>query len=211
MRSSVTLFAASTASHQSEARSPAADGGCQSTRLTGTPWAPSAEAKSSGPATTAPSGFFRSSASGDIAALGDRASRLGRDPITRAHDGAELSQLLLLALEALRILVGADHVGNDRQVAAAAPRPRLAERRAESSGRIRVGAVAEDEVEQQHRGAAVVTRRDDRGVSQARVDDRVRPPARVLLGAEVDEAMRGRVAGEAPGLVAQGSTGEEAE
>src|SRR5262245_19896991 len=142
MRPRATSFAASTTSPQSEARLPAADGGCQSTRLTGTPWAPSAEAKSSGPATTAPSGFFRSSASDDIAALGDRAGRLGRDPVARAHDGAELSQLLLLALETLRIVVGADHVGNDRQVAAAAPRPRLAERRAEGSGRIRMGAVA---------------------------------------------------------------------
>src|SRR5215475_13235942 len=106
MRSSVALFAASTASHQSEPRSPAAAGGCQSTRLTGTLWALSAAAKSSGPMTTAPSGLRRSSASGDIAAFGNCSSRLGSDSIARAHDRAELSQLLLLAVEALRILVG---------------------------------------------------------------------------------------------------------
>src|SRR5215470_1106164 len=211
MRSSVALFAPSTASHQSEPRSPTTDGGCQSTRPTGTPWAPSAEANSSGPTTTAPSGLRRRSASDDIASLGDRARRLGGDTIARAHDGTELSQLLFLALEALWILVGADHVGDDRQVAAAAPYPRLGERRAEGSGRVRVGAVAEDEVEQQHRGARVVTRRDDRGISLTRVDDRVRSPPRVLLAAEVDETMRRRAADEAPSLVAEGSAGEEAE
>src|SRR5215470_7416917 len=211
MRSSVTLFAASTASHQSEPRSPAADGGCQSTRLIGTPWAPSAAAKSSGPTTTAPSGFFRRSASGDIAALGDRPRCLGGDPIARAHYGAELSQLFLLALEALRILVRTDHVGDDRQVAAATTRPRLAESGPKGSGRVRMGAVTKDHVEQEHRGARVVTRRDDCGVPLAWIDDRVRPSSRVRLGTEVDEAMRQRAAGEAPGLIAEGAAGEEAE
>src|SRR5215475_5756466 len=206
-----TRWAASPSSDQSDPRSAAPDGGCQSTRRTGTPWAPSAEAKSSGPTTTAPRGARRSSASDDIAPLSDRARGLGGDPIARAHDGAELRELLLLPLEALRVLVCPDDVRDDRQVAPAATRAGLGERRTQRTGGIRMSAVAEHEIEQQHGRARIVPGGDDGGVPLAGIDDRMGPPARELLGAEIDEPVRRRIDDEAPRFVTEGPAGEEAD
>src|SRR5215470_2114764 len=166
MRSSVTRFASSTASHQSEARSVDTDGGRQSTRRTGTPWATRADAKRSGPTTTAPSGSRSSAASDGIASLGDRARREGGDPVARAHDGAGLAELLLLALETLGVVVGTHHVDDDRQLAPAAPSAPLGERRTQGAGRVGVGAIPEHEVQQQHGGVGVLAEGDDRGVPE---------------------------------------------
>src|SRR5438128_1965941 len=170
-RSRATRLAASTVSHQSEASASAAGGGRQSTRRTGTPWATSAAAKSSGPTTTAPSGSRRKLVSGGIASFGDRPRGLGGDPVARAHDRAELAEALLLPLEALRVLVGADDVGDHRQLEPTASRARLGERRPEGAGRVRVRTVAEHEIEQQHGHPRLVRRADDRGVAQHGVGD----------------------------------------
>src|SRR5262245_26733325 len=109
-----TRFAASTSSRQSDASASAPSGGRQSTRRTGTLCAASAEAKSSGPTTTAPGGWSSKSHSAAMIALREHPCRLGRDPVARAHDPAQTAECRLLLFEALRILVGPDHVRHDR-------------------------------------------------------------------------------------------------
>src|SRR5258705_6168208 len=208
-RSSATRFAASTSSHQSDASPSAPSGGRQSIRRTGTPWATSADAKSSGPTTTASGGAWSRSRSAGMTRLGERSGRLGSDPVARAHDRAQIAQPLLLLVEALRILVGPDDVSDQGQAPAAAPRPRLVERRAERAGRIGMRAVAENQVEQNHRNTRIVARLDERRMASPGVDDRMRPSPRVLLGAEIGKAVP-RPRDDAPRLVAQGAARVEA-
>ncbi len=112
----------------------------------------------------------------------------------------------------MRVPVGADDVGNDTERTASVTRAltRVHEHGGERAGRIGMSAVAEDDVEHDHRRAAVTGRVDDRGVSKARVDDRVRSPARVLLSAEVDEPVD-TATNQATRFFAQGASGIEAD
>ena len=64
-------------------------------------------------------------------------------------------------------------------------------------------AVAEDQIEQDHGDARIVSRVDQRGIPSAGIDDRMRPSPRELFGAEVDEAMRSAAAHDALRFVAQ--------
>src|SRR5262245_9810111 len=204
-RSIATRFAASTSSRQSDASASAPSGGRQSTRRTGTLCAASAEAKSSGPTTTAPGGSSSKPRSAAMAALRERPRRLGGDPVAPAHDRAQTPERLLLLFEALRILVGPDDVRYDRHGPAVAARPRFVERWAQRAGRIGMGAITEDQIDENHRNVRIVSRLYERGVAAAGVDDRMGPSPRELLGAEIGESVP-RPADDAPRLVAQGTT-----
>src|SRR5215470_12843099 len=188
-RSMATRFAASTSSRQSEASASASSGGRQSTRRTGTPCATSADAKSSGPTTTASGGLSSKPRSGAMAAPRKRPRRLGGDSIARAHDRTQIAERLLLLLETLRILVGPDHVSHDRQRSSPAPRSRLVERRAERASRVGMRTVSENQVEQDHGDIRVVSRLDERGVAAPGIDDRMRPSPRELLAAVIGESV----------------------
>src|SRR5437870_10238658 len=125
-----------------------------------------------------------------------------------AQTMAPTLQRVLLDAEPLRVPVGADDVGNDteRTASVTGALTRVHEHGGERAGRIGMSAVAEDDVEHDHRRAAVTGRVDDRGVSKARVDDRVRSPARVLLSAEVDEPVD-TATNQATRFFAQGASG----
>src|SRR5262245_4286680 len=166
-RSTATRFAESTSSRQSDASASAPSGGRQSTRDTGTLCAASADAKSSGPTTTAPGASSSNARLTPMTALREHSSGLGRDPVARAHDRAQTVKRLLLLFEALGILVGADHVGYNHRGPAPTARPRLVERWAQRAGRIGMGAVAEDQVDENHRDVRIFSCLYERGVAAA--------------------------------------------
>src|SRR5215470_2997986 len=148
-RRSASRFAASTSSRQSVARV-SAPGGRQSTRLTSTPRAVSASAKRSTPVFTTLSSAPNNPPSAATAASREIASELGGQAVRRADVDARAPERLLLLGESLRILVGADHVRDDLDRPAPTPgaRPGLADGGGERAGRVRMGAVAEDHVDQ---------------------------------------------------------------
>ena len=127
-----------------------------------------------------------------------------RLPVAGAHRHSALAQDLFLAREILRILLGADDVSDDRQLAAGVSHTLvcLGEHGIEGTGGVGMSAVADDEVEEEHADAGIGLGLDDRGVALTGIDDRMRTSARVLLRAEIDEAVR-RVADEPPRLLAQ--------
>ena len=123
------------------------------------------------------------------------AGQLGGQPVRRADARAGRRSFLLLVGEALRILVGADDVGDDLEHAAPAARagPRLADRRRRARRR--------DPDARRRRGSRPPAPRRRRAspparataaLRSARIDDRMRPAARVLRLAEVDERPRRR-------------------
>ena len=99
-----------------------------------------------------------------------------------------------LPLEALRIAAPCRRRSRRRRAAAlpAGGVARLAEHRCDLGGRDRVGAVAEHDVEQDHRHLGVGGLREHALVAQAMVDHRVRPAAREYVVAEVDQRMAAR-------------------
>jgi len=140
------------------------DGGRQSTRLTGTPLSDERRGEELGAGDDGVEriaqeiGLRRHRAPRRSRALSRRRSGYWYTRSRRACGG------LFLPLETLGVQVGPDHVSHDRQVAPAAPRARLGERRADGADRVGVRAVAEDEIEQQHGDARIIARTDDRPV-----------------------------------------------
>src|SRR5437870_12764337 len=96
-----------------------------------------------------------------------------------AQTMAPTLQRVLLDAEPLRVPVGADDVGNDTERTASVTRAltRVHEHGGERAGRIGMSAVAEDDVEHDHRRAAGPGRVHERAGPNARGHDPVRPPA----------------------------------
>src|SRR5262249_57297491 len=103
---------------------------------------------------------------------------------------------------------GPARVGQGREGAGGAARRRLVERWAQRAGGMGMGAIAEDQIEENHRDVRIVARLYERGVAPAGIDDRMGPAARELLGAEIGEPVL-RPANNAPCFVAQGTAGKK--
>ncbi len=120
------------------------------------------------------------------------------------------AKLVLLVLEALRILVGADDVSDDRQGAPAPPRARLANAgRSAAAGSGCAQSPSTRSSSSTDTLGVVAPAATIAAFRWLGIDDRMRPAARVFLGAEIDESMRSPVAHDAPGLVAERPAGEE--
>src|SRR5262245_60223538 len=185
-------LARSTSSRQSAARA-SATGGRQSTRLTGTPRAVSASAKRSTPALTTRSSAPNSPLSAATAAPREIAGELGRQAVRRADVHARPPELPFLIGKPLGILIGANYVRDDLDRPAGAPStcPGLPDGSGQRTGRVRMGTIAEDQVDQHHSDGPVTAGARDRRAPEARVDDGMRASPRVLRLTEVNELVPG--------------------
>src|SRR5262245_37920285 len=231
-RRSASRLAASTSSRQRAVRSHPVTGGRHSTWLSRTPRAASASAKWAVPTLTTASSAPKSpgpgaaGVAGDAgaagaavpaappdpalpgsaltAASGEVARQLGGQPVGGTDEGAGGVELPLLVPEALRVLVGADHVGHHRErpPGPTRPAPGRADRGREGARGVGVRSVAEDQVDEQHGDLRIVGGARRGRAPERGVDDRMRPAARVRRVPEVDQPVC--VADDRPGLVQEG-------
>src|SRR5262249_20469368 len=180
-RRSASRLAASTSSRQRGFRSDPVTGGRHFTWLSRTPRAASASAKWAVPTLTTASSAPKSPGPGGAGVGGDAgaaggpapaasaeraprdsaptagsgevARRLGGQPVGGTDEGAGGVELPLLLPEALRVLVGADHVGHHRErpPGPTRPAPGRADRGREGARGVGVRSVAGDQVDEQPR------------------------------------------------------------
>ena len=123
------------------------------------------------------------------AAAAMRAASRTASALLRGQDHAGLAQRRLLPRQILRIGRGAADEADHRQPAPG--RRGLGDgggdRRGDLAGRIGVRAVAEHDVEQDHRGLRIARLRGEAFVRSRVVDHRMRPAAREHVVAEIDQ------------------------
>ena len=117
----------------------------------------------------------------------------GRVRVGQEHGGAGIGEDCRAPVAALRVTLGRGQRDDHREVAARRGRGRTSspDRVGELRGRVRVGTVTEDEVEQQHAARGVAGLDGEAPEPQRRVDHRVRPPAGQRVVAEVDDDVAG--------------------